>query len=390
MTAPLEWLVIGGGVQGTLVSHFLVAVRGVPPHRIRVIDPHERPLARWFRRAAATGMDVLRSPGAHHLDIRPDGLVAFAAADRRWAGALRGRYERPTLALFRAHTQHVVASAGLGRLRLHGTVQGLELAEDGVVVDSDRGCLRARRVVVAVGGPQHPRWPAWANHLRQHAAPIDHVFDDSPHAPPAAAVQHQVIVGGGISGLQLATRRDAAPRVTVVARSAIRVRDFDADARWLSSSLPDAWSRAGVAERRRLLESARCRGSVPADVADDLRQAQAAGRVRMRTGEVIAAGLDAAGRIHLDIGDDCGELVADRVRLATGFETTRPRPTWLDHAAKRHGLPVDSAGAPIVDAHLRWRGGLHVAGPLAEQQIGPFAGSILGGRRCAQRLVAIA
>jgi len=44
----LEWLIIGGGVQGTFISHYLTAVAGVPRERLRVLDPEPEPLARWY------------------------------------------------------------------------------------------------------------------------------------------------------------------------------------------------------------------------------------------------------------------------------------------------------------------------------------------------------
>jgi hypothetical protein len=64
----LEWLIIGGGIQGTYLSHFLTSRCGVPREYVRVLDPHEQPLACWQQWAENTGMQFLRSPDVHNLD----------------------------------------------------------------------------------------------------------------------------------------------------------------------------------------------------------------------------------------------------------------------------------------------------------------------------------
>lgn len=45
----LAWLIIGGGIHGTHLAHLLTAAKGVPRERLRVLDPHPEPLARWNR-----------------------------------------------------------------------------------------------------------------------------------------------------------------------------------------------------------------------------------------------------------------------------------------------------------------------------------------------------
>ncbi|MBW7996319.1 MAG: hypothetical protein FVQ81_07090 [Candidatus Glassbacteria bacterium] len=45
----LDWLIIGGGgsPRGTHLSLVLLERLGVKRHALRVLDPHEQPLARW-------------------------------------------------------------------------------------------------------------------------------------------------------------------------------------------------------------------------------------------------------------------------------------------------------------------------------------------------------
>jgi len=52
----LDWLIVGGGIHGALVAR-VVREAGVPLDRLRVLDPHAEPLARFRQCAAATGLD---------------------------------------------------------------------------------------------------------------------------------------------------------------------------------------------------------------------------------------------------------------------------------------------------------------------------------------------
>ena len=44
MTA-LDWLILGGGVHGMHLAHTLRRRGRVPADRLRVLDPHDEPLA---------------------------------------------------------------------------------------------------------------------------------------------------------------------------------------------------------------------------------------------------------------------------------------------------------------------------------------------------------
>ncbi len=122
----LDWLIIGGGVHGTLLSHHLLQA-GVRRERLRVLDPHTKPLARWERFTASTGMEFLRSPSVHHLDVHPFALERFAKGPEcrhlkkpyAWPDA------RPALALFQAHVRHLVRGHAPREPRPEGVVRGL-------------------------------------------------------------------------------------------------------------------------------------------------------------------------------------------------------------------------------------------------------------------------
>lgn len=60
----LDWLIVGAGIHGVHIARVLE--RGT--RRLALLDPHERPLARWDRLTAIVGMSHLRSPIDVDLD----------------------------------------------------------------------------------------------------------------------------------------------------------------------------------------------------------------------------------------------------------------------------------------------------------------------------------
>jgi len=92
MTTPLDWLIVGGGVHGTHLSHGLVNRAGVAPDRVRVRHPREHPLETFWRVTSATGMRDLRSPGVHHADLHSYALRRFA---KQGAGKRLARFVCP-------------------------------------------------------------------------------------------------------------------------------------------------------------------------------------------------------------------------------------------------------------------------------------------------------
>jgi len=390
MSAPLDWLIVGGGVHGTHLSHVLVHRGGVAPDRVRVVDPHEHPLATFWRVTRATGMRWLRSPGVHHLDLHPYALRRFA---KRSPGRRLARfvppYDRPGLDFFRAHTEHVVRERGLDRLRERCRATTITRIDGGYRVDTDRGALEARRVVLALGLGDQLCVPKWAR-AAEGAVRIEHIFSASFDRDDLTAAGAVAIVGGGISAAQLACALVAADvAVTLVARHAPRVFRFDSDPAWLGPKAMSGFSRAAdPRERRRLIASARHRGSMPPEVAGDLRRDLHHRRATWIEAEPVGAEPTPAGiRLRLDRAPHVLEV--DRVVLATGFEGHRPGGALLgDDTIDRLGLPCSDCGYPLVSPRLEWAKGLFVSGPLAELELGPTARNIAGARAAGERLLA--
>jgi cation diffusion facilitator CzcD-associated flavoprotein CzcO len=384
----LEWIIVGGGVHGTCVSHYLTSAVPQLRERIAVLDPHGAPLAAWQRAGSATGMDFLRSPMAHHIDVDELSLLRFASAMPALA-RFAPPAQRPARDLFDAHAERVVEEHGLAALRVKATVTRIAALAGGWRVETSVGSLDGRRVVLALGPGDHTHWPVWATEFRARGGRIEHVLDPGFRRDSLAGCS-TVVIGGGISAAQLALAlADLTPGVVMVTRHAPRLATQDAELGWLDGAALARFVEVGGGdERRHVIAGARRRGTMPADVAERLLDAHAEGRVTLVIGAVERATRLFDGRGRLELADR--ELISDRIVLATGFDPRRPGGRFVDRAIRELGLPTARCGYPVVNGRLEWAPGLHVTGALADLQLGPLSRGIGGGRRAATILTRIA
>jgi len=100
-------------------------------------------------------MTYLRSGHAHNLHYDPFSLITFA---RTQAGQPLAEflepYGRPSLALFRAHSQQLIQQYKLNSVRLMGRASGLSRIPGGWRVETETGSIESARGVdrVSTGG----------------------------------------------------------------------------------------------------------------------------------------------------------------------------------------------------------------------------------------------
>ncbi len=144
----------------------------------------------------------------------------------------------------------------------------------------------------------------------------------------------------------------------------------------------------GKYSRAPALEQGEYPGTVPYDVKRDLRLSL----VGEKRGEVADASVrQSTGTLALHLYDG-RELLADRVRLATGYEHAATHPL-LAQASEELGLPRwQENGFPRLDDRtLEWRGGtgngrIYVAGHAAKMSLGPFGGNFRGAQFASELL----
>ena len=409
----LDWLVIGGGPHGVHVAARLIGEAGIAPDKVRILDDEAELLARWRRCTQNTGMRFLRSPAVHHLDLSSSSLRRFVKSGqgRRLPRPFTRPYSRPSLEVFDRHSDEVIENFGLQNLHIRGRASALEVSDERVRVAFDPAgvaplhraeAIEARNVVLALGGPTAPEWPAWARDAAASASEvgmssaIQHIFD------PGFELSEDLggladgegtavaVVGAGISGAQVAVRlARAGRRVFLLSRHALRLHQFDSDPGWQGPKYMAAFERIqDPNERRRRIREARHRGSIPSDVQAALRCAIARGEIEHLEPVDVQSAVVAHGRLTLALQGR--EITVDRVLLATGFPSRRPGEGWLDEAIEAYGLPCAECGYPIVDRGLRWHPRVFVTGALAELEIGPVSRNLSGAMRAGERIAAVA
>jgi hypothetical protein len=386
----LQWLIVGGGLQGTYLSLFLTRRLGVPSSALRVLDAHAEPLHFWKVVTKNVGMDYLRSPAVHNLDIHHATLQRLAVQRGNGKPSLLLPYRRPLLSHFNLHSDEVVRRYRLNRLRLRGTATGLEPFRSGYRVafvgpGGEEGSVTTERVLLALGRDR-PEWPSWAADLKRAGAAVFHIFETGLEKLPDPSGRRVTILGAGLSGALLAIKlaRLGAGEMVLLDRHTLRVRYFDSEPGWQGKTLMQHLAMMREPERRRaLINRSRHGGSITPEVKELLDEARSRGHIGFRQAEV--KGTEVEGD-RLAVHTNSGAFNTELLILATGFAACRPGGSWLDRVVRELKLPCGSCGFPVIDRSLQWRRGLFATGSLAELELGPVAPNISGAHRAAERL----
>ncbi|MFC7057895.1 FAD/NAD(P)-binding protein [Halovenus salina] len=392
MSAPdsrVEWLIVGGGIHGTYLARELKE-SGITPDDLMVVDSEGELLASFRQKARACGMETLRSNYVQHIGPSPFGLERFAEANDRGDELVptQNSQPRPTLDLFIDYAEYIVKRFDLRKLVDKATVTGI--SGDGPLrVETTGGSIRAANVVLAVGPNERFHCPTWAEETDR----VSHVWDKSTAPPQRIRDGERVwVIGGGTTATQFATSvAGQATSVVLCSRSPLQSALREAEPRWLNwqyitkqlHSLPP-----GSQARYDRLRKARNEGTIPPYLRRELDRVDNLEHHH----EELTAAVETQDGVLLT-GEQGVGYQADRVVLATGFESVYGRPL-VDQIASELALERGYRGMPVLeDSTLAWRkrdgecSRVFVTGRLAEGSLGAFAGNIPGARRAAERIL---
>ena len=409
-----DCLVIGGGIHGTYIARELT--QRDSGTRIGIVDPNPRLLDSFRTKAQACGMTALRSSFVNHLGGEPFQLEHFAGGEDREDELVPtvDYPERPTLSLFLDHAEHVIKRSGLSEKHIQATVKCIQPRQDGgFTVETTDDDLQAATCVLAIGHGGRYTYPEWTTTLPADA-PVSHVWEDEKNGilpetdagsdddatDEHATDDHTIVVGGGITGVQLACALATDHLVTLLTRHPLTWETAEADPPWLNWSHIESELHChppGSAERLSVVDDARYDASVPPALYEPLREHIDEGRLEIEQGTVESATTtdDDAGAKEpsLTLTLERGRtLHAERAVLATGFENIFEHP-FVDQLETGLGLARGADGMPLLgDETLAWEyadgseSRLFVTGALARGTVGPYAPNIPGARRASERI----
>ncbi|WP_028400001.1 FAD/NAD(P)-binding protein [Ectobacillus panaciterrae] len=385
-----EWIIVGGGIQGATVAAFLLKCNKASADTLRIIDPHDQPLANWKRVTDYIEMPYLRSPSVHHIDVHHMSLQKYVNQrnDIPWNHAFYGRYKRPSLSVFNEHCEQVIEETQIYKTWVQGRVTNIRRESNAWLVSTPEQSLKAKRVVLAFGVTEQPLYPDWAKSMKEQVPDsLFYIFDLSFTAQSNLRLP-VTIVGAGITAAHLAVKLTAQfpGQVTMIKRHPFRVHDFDSAPGWLGPKYMHSFLKIqDYKERRSLIKNARHKGSMPSELHSKLLHLERRGALHIINDEIEGASRENE-KICLHLKES-GAHAASTVILATGFQPALPGKELLQPLIEQEQLLCAECGYPIVSPSLEWTKDLYVAGGLAELEIGPSARNISGARSAAERIV---
>ncbi|MBE4909459.1 SidA/IucD/PvdA family monooxygenase [Bacillus luteolus] len=384
-----DWIIIGGGIHGCTVASFLIKNQKTSNDKLLIIDPYSEPMYRWRRNTKLIGMEYLRSPSVHQIDVDPFSLQKYAQENSLSSSGFYGQYKRPALTLFNEHCETIINEVNLKNSWHQGKVCSVKKTKGIWKVTTENGeAFLTKNIVISISINDQFNIPDWAAEVKAKLPnQLYHIFDENMDKVEALKPPI-VIIGGGITAAHLSIKlSNLYPgQVTLVKRHPFRVHDFDSDPGWLGpKKLRIFYKVETYEERRQSINTARNKGSIPKEILLKLKKLKRESKLRIEDGEIQSAKINEDKNISLVI--DIQMLTAQTIVCSTGFVPSLPNQQWLKELIEEHKLKCATCGYPIINQSLEWCSHLYVSGPLAELEIGPVSRNISGARMAAERIV---
>lgn len=384
----IDWAIIGGGIHGTFLANALIRQRITDRSGLRILDPNNEPLAEWKRVTTNVGMKYLRSPKVHHLDVDPLSLKHYFRCNECQGDEFIFPNDRPSIRLFNEHADSVIKKSGLHDIYQKGYAADIYFEKDHAVIITTADTIRAKHIILAIGRSGSLNWPNWARLAKEEGAEISNVLEGSFYRDKIPETSEIVVVGGGMSAVQTAISLASGNRhVTLLSPHSLRQNNYDSDPGWMGPKYLNRFRKIPCFQkRRRVIDRARNSGTITYDVKRELQQCQNRNSCSIYVDEIEHCSVLTKDLMLLKLKS--GEsLAANQIILATGYCNQRPGGRLLERLISRYQLNCSECAFPITDSTLRWHDRLFVSGVLAELEVGPASGNIIGARMAAEKIL---
>lgn len=386
-----EYTIIGGGIHGVLFAHWLTNYKFADHEKVCILDPNKTPLYCWRTRTGSVGMTHLRSPSVHHIGTEPFELHKLSKKNPNIAKyPFAEPYARPSLDLFERHVSDIIESNKIESMWKVGSAQKIVKDGNSYIISTEEEEIKSKRVILALGASTKLTYPDWLTEEIIESNKVQHIFEKGFERDQIGNGEKVLVIGGGISGLQVATAlsQELRNKVIIYSRHELRKHEFDSDPCWVGPKCMKKFNRVtSLAKRRKLITTARHKGSVSSESLLNFTRAARQGQISHRVRDIKKVELTPSGQLDTIAHGDKASETFDRILLATGFDTKRPGGELIDDLIESEGLKIADCGYPITGDDLCWHEGLYVMGALAELRMGPTARNIIGGRKAAERIL---
>ncbi|MDX8363374.1 SidA/IucD/PvdA family monooxygenase [Cytobacillus sp. IB215316] len=347
-----EWAIIGGGVHGCTIANYLIKSGKTKIDELLIIDPHKEPIEKWRKLTNRIGMEYLRSPSVHHIDVNAFSLQNFSKSFKHTN--FYGHYKRPSLTLFNEHCDSIIKDIRLKDSWEQGRVIHVNKEAGKWKIKTDKGkSVLSNNLVISISVNEQLHIPEWAKDLDIGiAGHVSHIFSEELTSlknlqPPV------VVVGGGITAAHTVIQLcNLFPRkVTLLSRHRLRVHELDSDPGWLGPKYMKYFSEiTDYKIRREQITHARHKGSIPKEIYQKLIKLEKQETLRIVYDEVELAS-QYNSEILLNHKSGTRDLFKTII-LATGFESNLPEKSWLKQLIQNEDLMCANCGYPIVSQRL--------------------------------------
>ena len=382
----IDILIIGGGIHGMHLFHLIKQKRN--DLMIKIADPYPLPLHNWKHCTSNTGMKFLRSPGVHQLDIDPLSLLKFSKIhSNKTRKPFINPNSRPSLCLFNTHSERILSDYSMQDHWIQTKINDINLSKDGACVFTPDGEIHTKHVVLAIGNGGQLKTPDWTHDLRLRYFPIQHIYNPEFDIEFYKPGFHTVIIGCGMGAVQafIKLANTHSGKITLISPAEIKVAQYDIEPGWMGPKyLSQFYKESNYQNRRKMINSARQRGTITANINHELNQVLKYDHATMIVDRVTSAELFGTDSAYLKLKNG-GTVFSDHILLGTGFDPVI-NTDLIQKLKRNHALRCSDCGYPIVDPHLRWHPKLSVTGELAELELGPAAKNIIGARHAGERM----